>query len=352
MRYLFYLGHPAHFHLLKNTITALKQKGNSIEILIKKKDILEELLKNAGWEYLNINPKGRADNKVAIALSLLKRDWEFYKVCKKFKPQLMIGTSAEIAHVGKLLSIPSIVVNEDDAEIVPLFAKLAYPFATHVLAPECCSVGKWTNKKIAYKSYHELAYLHPNHFTPDISRLKNIDTTKPFFILRFAKLTAHHDSGRSGITTDVAEQLVQKLSVHGNVYITSERELETQFEKYRIKINPLDVHHAMYYAHMYIGDSQTMAAEAAVLGTPSIRFNDFAGEIGYLEELEHKFSLTFGFRTSAQTAFLNKIDELLAFPDLKNEWKQRKEKMLENQIDFNQFMIELLTDYPKNIPQH
>ena len=36
-----------------------------------------------------------------------------------------------------------------------------------------------------------------------------------------------------------------------------------------------------------------MAVEAAMLGTPSLRFNDFAGKIGVLEELEHKYELTF-----------------------------------------------------------
>ncbi len=35
-----------------------------------------------------------------------------------------------------------------------------------------------------------------------------------------------------------------------------------------------------------------MIAEAAVLGTPSIRFNDFVGKLGYLEDLEHKYGLT------------------------------------------------------------
>lgn len=42
-------------------------------------------------------------------------------------------------------------------------------------------------------------------------------------------------------------------------------DLGTQFEKYRIRINPLDMHHVMAFASLYIGDSQTMAAEAGVL---------------------------------------------------------------------------------------
>ncbi|MBK7853743.1 MAG: hypothetical protein IPJ79_01455 [Bacteroidetes bacterium] len=66
----------------------------------------------------------------------------------------------------------------------------------------------------------------------------------------------------------------------------------------------------MYFAHMYIGDSQTMAAEAAVLGTPSIRYNDFVGEISYLEELEHLYQLTFGFKTNNRQGMIDKITEL------------------------------------------
>lgn len=69
------------------------------------------------------------------------------------------------------------------------------------------------------------------------------------------------------------------LEPFGTIYITSERPLEPQFEKYRIRINPLDMHHVMAFASLYIGDSQTMAAEAGVVGTPFVRLNDFVGTI-------------------------------------------------------------------------
>ncbi|HRA59728.1 MAG TPA: DUF354 domain-containing protein [Bacteroidia bacterium] len=342
MRYLFYMGHPAHFHLFKNTIIALQQSGHEAMILIKKKDILEDLLRHAGMQYININPEGRRDDKFSIALKLLKRDFQFLKICLRFKPQIMIGTSAEIAHVGKLLGIRSIVVNEDDAEVVPWFAKLAYPWATNILAPYCCSVGKWEHKKIGYKGYHELAYLHPSNFSPKKENIKNLGD-EPFFILRFAKLTAHHDEGRKGINTLIAEKLINMLSKHGRVYITSERELESQFEQYRIAINPLHIHDALYFAQMYIGDSQTMAAEAAVLGTPAIRFNDFVGQISYLEELEKEFALTFGFKTSDADAMLVHVETLLNQQNLKLQWQEKRSMMLNQCIDLNQFMIKLLT---------
>ena len=51
MRYLFYLGHPAHFHLFREVIPMLRNSGHEIKVLIKKKDVLEQLLKDSGWEY-------------------------------------------------------------------------------------------------------------------------------------------------------------------------------------------------------------------------------------------------------------------------------------------------------------
>lgn len=344
MRYLFYLGHPAHFHLFKNLIPQLKSAGHETKVLIKKKDILEQLLNDSGWDYTNIMQGERGNSKFRIAMSLIKRDWSILRIAKKFKPDLMMGTSTELNQVGRLLGIPSINVNEDDASAVPLFAKLGYPFATRILAPECCDCGKWNYKKIAHKSYHELAYLHPDHFTPDHAVVEKYNLGERFYILRFAMLNAHHDSGRTGITTAIAAKIIALLEPSGKVFITSERKLEPQFEKYRIAIPPLEIHNALYYASMYIGDSQTMAAEAGVLGTPSIRFNDFVSELSYLEELENKFGLTYGIKANNPEKLLQKITELLAFPDLKGKWSEKRKRMLNERGDLTKIMFNLLVN--------
>ena len=63
------------------------------------------------------------------------------------------------------------------------------------------------------------------------------------------------------------------------------------------------MHHALYFAEMFIGDSQTMTAEAAVLGTPALRLNNFVGKLGYLNELERKFNLTYGLNQMKQKRF-------------------------------------------------
>lgn len=349
MKFLFYLGHPAHFHLFKNIIKELKLKGHSVPVLIKTKDILENLLIDSGMDYLNILLEGRKDSKVGLATGLAKRSVKMFFYCLKNRPDLLIGTSVEISYVGKLLGIPSMNVNEDDAVVVPLYSQLGYPFASIILTPQSCHNDKWENKAVKYAGFHELAYLHPNHFKPDKSIVKQyVPAELPYFLIRFARLTAHHDYGIKGINAEIATKVISMLKPHGEVFITSERELDPQFEQYRLKTNPLDMHHVIYFATLYIGDSQTMAAEAGVLGTPFIRLNDFVGRIGYLKELEDKYKLGFGFKPVESSSMYSKIDELLSRSDIRNKFQERRRKMLSEKIDVAAFMIWFIENYPKS----
>jgi predicted glycosyltransferase len=336
--------------LFKNVIKSLKEKGHLIYILIKKKDVLEELLIKSGLEYHNILPKGRKDDKISIALGQLYQDLQLFIFCFKNKPDLMVGTSVAISHVGKILGIPAINVNEDDADVVPLYAKLSYPWATHILAPKVCRMGKWANKTIFYDSYHELAYLHPRNFIPDnIIAKKYVSIDKPYFIIRFAKLSAHHDTGIKGLSNQIAQTLIELLKPFGAVYISSERALDEEFEKYRIQINPADMHHVLAFASAFIGDSQTMAAESGVLGVPFIRFNDFVGRISYLDELENKYNLGYGFTTDEEGKMLNTIKELVSHNDLKELFNVKRQKMLSEKIDYAAFLVWFIDNYPNSV---
>ena len=65
-----FLGHPAHFHMLKNAAQALIADGHKVYFVIKQKDILEDLLQDAGFEYTQIR-KGRGDGAMGMVLSVL-----------------------------------------------------------------------------------------------------------------------------------------------------------------------------------------------------------------------------------------------------------------------------------------
>ena len=184
MKVLFHLGHPAHFHLFKNVIASLKKEDHKVFILIKKKDILEELLKESDFDYENILSRGRKDSKIGIAIGQLKQLSRLFWFCLKHKPDILIGSTPTIAQVSKLIGKPSINLSEDDASEVPLFAKTTYPFSSVILSPDSCDNGKWNRKTVNYNSYHELSYLHPNHFTPNHARRRRIGGFSPRVLMR------------------------------------------------------------------------------------------------------------------------------------------------------------------------
>jgi predicted glycosyltransferase len=349
MNILVQLSHPAHFHLYKNAIKNWQNNGNQVFILIKTKDILEDLLKEANLPYYNILPDEKRKSKFDIFKQMIIKDFRIARFCIKHKIDLLTGSTPEVAQVAWILRRFSVNTGEDDMAVVPAWAKAAGPFVQTLLTPEVCDNGKLNAKSIKYNSYHELAYLHPNHFTPDKSAVeKYFSPEKPYFIIRFAKLNAHHDTGIQGINTEIAQKIINILKSHGDIYITSERELEPQFEQFRIKINPLDMHDVMAFAQIYIGDSQTMAAEAGVLGVPFVRFNDFVGRIGYLDELENYYNLGFGIKTKNVEKLYSVINELVTMENCKEIFQNRKQKMLSEKIDYAKFLTWFIENYPKS----
>lgn len=352
MNVLVQMSHPAHFHLYKHVVCNLMNDGHQVFILIKTKDILEDLLKESGLPYHNILKEAHRKSKLSIFGDMLVRDWRMLRFVRKHHIDLLTGSTPEVAQVGWWTRRYRVNTGEDDMCIVPLFQKMAGPFIQTMLSPVTCDNGKLESKTVHYSGFHKLAYLHPNQFTPDKSVVdRYFPSEKPYFILRFAQLKAYHDIAAEarGINTEVARHLIDLLLPHGEVYITSERVLEPQFEKYRLQINPLDIHHVLAFAKLYIGDSQSMAVEAAMLGTPSLRFNDFAGKIGVLEELEGQYGLTFGIPSSEPQRLYDIVEDLLAMPDLQRSFQQRRQKMLSEKIDVTAFFTWFIENYPESL---
>ena len=104
----------------------------------------------------------------------------------------------------------------------------------------------------------------------------------------------------------------------------------------------------MYYATMFVGDSQTMTSEAAVLGTPAVKCNSFAGRLSVPNELEQRYGLCYSFLPEQQEVFFAKIEELLAMPDLKGEWQLRRQRMLADKIDYTRFLVWFVENYPQS----
>lgn len=341
-RIAIFLGHPAHYHMFKHITAELESRGIVVDYLVKRKDMLEELVKRSGHSYHIVRRQEcSAKGKVGLAWALVSMELNVTAYLLRYRPCLLMGTYAPV--ISHLTGVPMIICCEDDTAVVPRFARTSYPYASAILAPTYCDGGPWDEKMTKYAGFQKLAYLHPLHFSPQRElvepHLRNPE--RPFVLIRFAKLQAHHDKGIGGMTNSVAMNLVNMLAPHFDIYITSERPLSDNLEPYRLDINPLDIHHWMAFAAIYIGDSQSMAVEAAMLGTPSIRFSDFAHRIGVLNALEERYHLTIGIPSNRPYILYQTVQQMIETPNLQNEYQRRRQAMLSEQIDVTQFF----TDY-------
>ena len=99
---------------------------------------------------------------------------------------------------------------------------------------------------------------------------------------------------------------------------------------------------------MFIGDSQTMTSEAAVLGTPALKCNSFAGRLSVPNEIEEIYDLCYSYLPQNFEKMLIKVNELLNRKNLKNEWQSKRQNMLEDKIDVTAFLLWLINNYPQS----
>ena len=346
MNILIDINHPAHVHLFRNVYAMLVEHGNNVIVVVKEIPSAMKLLDLYGIPYINIGKKD--DNIMKKGLDQLVYDKRLLKIVREQHVDLGLGSSINLPHVSKLSKMKSIILDDDDDEVEPLFTRFGHPFADTILSP--VGTPRKSKKTIYVNAYHELAYLHPNRFKPNMDVLNDVGVKMgdPYFVLRFNAFKAHHDVGVVGLTIENKRRLVDYLESKGKVFITTERDIDDEFKKYQLKVSPEKAHSLIYYATMLVGDSQTMTSEAAVLGTPAIRCNTFVGRIHYLEEEEHKYKLTYGFRPEQAELMFQKIDELLSIPNLKEIWQIRREKMLSEKIDYTRFLSWFVENYPES----
>jgi len=343
MKILVDLGHPAHLHFFKHSMRKMEEKGHQVLIIAKEKDETLALLDAYGLKYRRVGKYHK--NNLAKAADLLKIDFATYKIAKKFNPDILTGAgSVNAAHVAALLRKPCILFG--DNERVWLDQKLFLPFVSVFCTPT--SFRKDLGKKhIKYNGSDELAYLHPKYFQPNSAVLSEagLKVSDKFIILRLNAWTALHDIGQSGFNFKDEEEMVRfitELEKYGKVFISTEKDLPSTLKGHQVHISPEKMHDLLYFATMYIGEGATMAAEAAVLGTPSIYVSSIS--LGYINELRDSYDLV---RTCWN--FENALEEaqlLLDRPKLKQEWQIGRQKLLQDKVDVTEFMVKLIENYP------
>jgi predicted glycosyltransferase len=348
MNILIEIGHPAHVHKLASTIKILKSKNNKIIVITKGIPSVEFLLTKFEIPYKVIGIK--KDSLIGKGIMQLWYNLLCFIILKREKIDLIIG-SVSASYMTRITNTPSILMDDDDDDAEPLMVKYVHPYITEILSPSALTGTRLRKDTIYYSGYHELAYLHPSVFTPDETVLSELGLQKgePYFILRFNAFKAHHDVGILGLSIESKRKLINLLETNGKVFITSERNLDEEFEKYKLLLSPEKIHSLIYFATLLIGDSQTMISEAAILGTPAIKCNTFAGKLSIPNELENKYHLCYSFLPEESDLFFIKIEELLNVKDLKLEFLKRKEILLADKINVTSFYVWFIENYPESV---
>jgi hypothetical protein len=68
------------------------------------------------------------------------------------------------------------------------------------------------------------------------------------------------------------------------------------------------------------------------------------GRLAYLEELEHRYSLTESFPPIAAPRLLERVDGLRPMADLARTWAERRQVMLDDKVDLTTWYHELCNE--------
>ena len=322
MRIMIGVAHPKQVHFCKNVITNLVKNGHEVMVAARDKDLTLYLLDAYGFDYEVVGTNYKT--LTGKAYGLLESDIKVLRLARKFKPDILVGGSPYLAHVSKLIGKPHITFT--DTEHASIASWLTFPFTDVVITPSCYKGKVDPKKHVTVDGYFELAYLHPNYFTPDPNVLDDVGLSEDdkFIVIRFVAWEASHDVGQSGISNDMKVEYISKLE---------------------LKIPPEKFHSLLNYAQLYIGESGAISTEAGILGVPSVYISSLVGTMGNFDELEQRYGLVHSFRDSKLA--LDKALELLEDENTKKKWQKKREKLLDEKIDVAKFMTEFIENYPE-----
>jgi len=336
MRVLFDIVHPAQVHFFKNAMWWLQDCGDEVLVTARKKDITIELLKALGIEHTCISRKG--SNMLAMGFELAGRTIRLMKIARKFKPDVMVArVGHSIGIAGKILGVPTVVY--DDMEHARLQAAIGMTFATYI----CTGLGYYRDfggRHERFRGSPVLSYLGPGYFTPDPEPLRQagLNPDEPYIFVRTVSWGASHDLGRKGSGQGQLSRIVKRLSGFGRVVISSEDELQGSLSKYASPVGVEQMHNLLAFAKLCLVEGGTMAAEAAVLGVPVVCLGTY--DFGYLRALENQYGLIY--RPESLDKALERAEELLGKPDLKEIWQSKREKMLAESDDVVEFQLAMI----------
>lgn len=336
MKVLIDAGHPAHIHYFKNLAHELIKEGNSVLFTCREREFEKELLKANGFEFISL---GKHFSSLAGKIfGLIKFDLQLTKIALKFKPDIFVSSgSMYAAHASFILRKPHITF-EDTGNMEQI--RLYKPFTKMIFTPNALP-QKFGKKQIRYEGFHQSFYLHPNYFKKKIDFREKFDIAKneSIFLLRLVSLNATHDLKLDNIGDEDLEWLINFLDNNGHLFISSEKPLKKNLERFKLKINPHEIHDFIACCDLVVGESGAMTNEAAYLGIPNIL-------VGYpgikVHEKFSKLGLKYHFNKMDEKV-INHIKEMVDNLDSeKKKFRENSQKYIQNSVNLTQYTLNVV----------
>lgn len=342
MRVLFDIVHPAHVHFYRYLREELLAQGHETLVVSREKDVTAALLDELGIPH-TVGSAGPRSSWLGQGAELVVRDLRLIRAIRSFRPDVVLTRNPAGVHAAKLCRIPSIF-DTDNGTSAGVHFRLAEPWATITTTPE--GIGEdYGPRHRTYPSYKSMAFLHPNRFQPDpgVRAELGVSPDERFFLLRFVAMNASHDHGHVGLPHDEARRLRDELSAHGRVFVSAEGDVPGDLAAAQLPTKPSRFLDVLAEASLVVGDSGSVAAEAALLGTSSIFYSSFARKLSYLDELEDDYGLVRNITPPDVEALRRAVTEL-ATPDAEVRAAAGRDAMLADKVDLTEWYLELVAE--------
>ncbi len=331
------MGHPAHVHFFRHYMKEMRGRGHECMVCVKLREITTKLLDLYRIPYETFGKT--YPNQPAKAWGVVMNDLRLMATARKFQPDLTLSIGGLYSvHAGKCMGVPTI--DFMDTENATLTNLITFPLATVVATPDCYRGKVPVDKHRPYPGYHELAYLHPSRFRPDLSKLKPLGVEPgEYIVVRFSTLDASHQIGEAVLSHRDKVDMVARLAVHGKVFVDCEGDIPDELKGQALRIPPHHYHHVLAFARLYVGEGATAASEAGVLGVPWIYIS--GDRRGYLDDQEERYGL--GVTVDSMEQALFHAEESIKRPP--EFYRSARSRLLRDKIDVTGWMVGLSEEF-------
>jgi len=274
---LFELRHPRHYYQFKAIYDILKERGHLVKIIATERTLLIDILKEENEDFILL--KHTTSGSIVLKLlSYFISFNQFVKSVKKYNIDLLVSKASMSSCFLKLIKPNLRAVIFPDSEDIWLTNNFVRYFSDLIILPNIFPL-KWSTKKVVrVNGTCENCYLDPKYFHPQkLNPLDyGYDEGAKFVFFRFVAWKAHHDRGQYGFSINERKEIVDLFIKYGYTPLISfEDKPDAELKQYINRFPQNEIRSVLTLCDYFVGDSQSMSAEAALLGVKSFRYNSW-----------------------------------------------------------------------------